>query len=212
MTTSNHPINWWRMNLPVGLTTLLYLEAMHSTLHVIVTPHHCRSECQKRIDCGEPVGIDNGRVYYTNTTHKAVALYTCDGCYRLAGKERRTCKLSGAWSNSPPKCVREREWLLLRSSPVMYCGTVIATFQRLALYYVCIGSSCQMIALPTQHFLEWCCIWFLVWSGIATHAEIGHRSLYPVRPLQDCRISDIFTNVTVATHSLSVEETSYQCI
>lgn len=108
--------------------------------------------------------------------------------------------------------VRSRTWVTVvtfKPSDVLRYGN---TFQRLALYYVCIGSSCQMIALPTQHFLEWCCIWFLVWSGIATHAEIGHRSLYPVRPLQDCRISDIFTNVTVATHSLSVEETSYQCI
>ncbi len=60
------------------------------------------------VDCGSPKAPQNGRVEYQITTYQSKAYYHCDACATLVGVLRISCKRSGVWSKTLPKCVFDK--------------------------------------------------------------------------------------------------------
>ncbi len=60
------------------------------------------------VDCGPPKAPQNGRVDYQITTYQSKAYYHCDACATLVGVQRISCKKSGLWSKTLPKCVFDK--------------------------------------------------------------------------------------------------------
>ncbi|KAH3827976.1 hypothetical protein DPMN_129922 [Dreissena polymorpha] len=57
-------------------------------------------------DCGPLNSPNNGTVNMTNTTYGAIAIYSCDAGYFLAGSYNNTCNATGKWNNAAPVCSR----------------------------------------------------------------------------------------------------------
>ena len=76
------------------------------------------------VDCGAPESIENGQVKYNKTTYKSKATYSCNACYSLEGKKKRSCKQSGVWSKKAPTCVLEGnvQQIIHNYNNFFFCG------------------------------------------------------------------------------------------
>jgi len=70
-----------------------------------------------QIDCGQPLEVDNGRVFLTNgsTTIGSVIEYHCFPGYERDGPFERSCLIDGYWSGIEPSCQKPRPILTILS-------------------------------------------------------------------------------------------------
>ncbi|XP_033637046.1 sushi, von Willebrand factor type A, EGF and pentraxin domain-containing protein 1-like isoform X1 [Asterias rubens] len=62
-----------------------------------------RFQCSP-VSCGDPGDVLNGEVYFTSTTFKSVAVYSCSEGFRPHGATIRHCLANQLWSEAPPLC------------------------------------------------------------------------------------------------------------
>ncbi|XP_075471317.1 complement component receptor 1-like protein isoform X2 [Ascaphus truei] len=63
------------------------------------------TEFCKKVSCGIPENIENGKVEITNTLFNSTATYSCQEGYFLTGAALRQCTADGQWSDSAPTCL-----------------------------------------------------------------------------------------------------------
>jgi Sushi repeat (SCR repeat) len=91
-------------------------------------------------DCHTPPALVNGLVSAPVTTFGAVATYSCNLGYSLAGLATRTCQANGTWSGTPPTCVP----VACGAPPAIANGSVVApvvTYGSTATYTCSAGYS-----------------------------------------------------------------------
>ncbi|KAG8589288.1 hypothetical protein GDO81_006335 [Engystomops pustulosus] len=58
----------------------------------------------KKVICGEPEQIKNGKVQITGIDFGSKALYSCNAGYIISGNLTRKCTEDGVWEGRPPTC------------------------------------------------------------------------------------------------------------
>ena len=56
------------------------------------------------VDCGKLEHPRNGIVTLKKTVYNSVAIYKCEGGYKLVGPSKRICLASGQWDGKAPIC------------------------------------------------------------------------------------------------------------
>ncbi|XP_069801473.1 complement decay-accelerating factor-like isoform X2 [Dendropsophus ebraccatus] len=58
----------------------------------------------KKVDCGDPERIKNGKIQVTGTDFGSIAVYSCNIGYSLTENSHRKCTADGVWEGNPPQC------------------------------------------------------------------------------------------------------------